>query len=250
MEPTTFQREFGGSPLKRSSTLGVRQWKVDKYGRLIGLYNFIWRPGENLAVCEKKVEEKQSVRYQMALMKYRAESLRTSPPPPRTTEHAPWTDRLLRRNKDQPGVEPFTGSIDEINRAMAELAAQPEITSCSGAEPECLCGFYAYYNRINPGAGAAGIIRGYGKTTIGHMGFRSMKARVLAVHLSERNGKRRSLAGTTTSGLIIRKEQVKQNYPEIQFFENISDMYSEFPPDSPPLYDPNEPDFWTREIEM
>ena len=58
----------------------------------------------------------------------------------------------------------------------------------------CGCGFWAYWSpaaageacvRKDPQAQAVGVIEGYGKTVIGDMGFRSAKARILAVALTE-----------------------------------------------------------------
>lgn len=52
----------------------------------------------------------------------------------------------------------------------------------------CACGFYAYYseeNRMYADFGVTGIIEGYGKTVVGTKGFRSEKARVVALVLPD-----------------------------------------------------------------
>jgi hypothetical protein len=49
---------------------------------------------------------------------------------------------------------------------------------------ECTCGFYAYFGRRNDYVGQCeitGIIEGYGLVTIGHLGFRAEKARIVAL---------------------------------------------------------------------
>lgn len=66
---------------------------------------------------------------------------------------------------------------------------------CSGMEPSCSCGFYAYHaheyfgSLSSPGAsvrvpfnvGAKGVIEGYGRVVVGPNGFRAEKARIVAL---------------------------------------------------------------------
>ncbi len=127
---------------------------------------------------------------------------------------------------------------------------------CKGVEPHCQCGFYAFYTpeAEKPNTGAVGIIEGYGLVTEGPLGFRSMKAKIVALVLSESLVCQRPFtdlfgyrydSSTTPSS----KEQVQKNYPDVRFFDSISDMYAEFPLSSPQLYDPDEPGFWEKPIE-
>jgi hypothetical protein len=51
--------EFDGRDLAVGAAFGIRRWKVDSLGRLLGnSYTCgIWRPGENQAVCRKDFDD-------------------------------------------------------------------------------------------------------------------------------------------------------------------------------------------------
>lgn len=140
---------------------------------------------------------------------------------------------------------------------LEEVPDLPVKQGCGGASPDCECGFYAYYERqgFTPGldsrkVGAVGLIEGYGKTTIGPKGFRSMNGKILAICLGEvGNSELFSTFIRPTVARSINKEQVQRNYPTVRFFDSIDDMYAEFPPDTPPLFDPNAPGFWDLKVE-
>src|SRR5690606_17059618 len=60
--------------------------------------------------------------------------------------------------------------------------------ACNGVEPGCQCGFYAYWTLNHRALGwspferyIVGVIEGFGKTTIGELGFRCEKARIVAL---------------------------------------------------------------------
>lgn len=54
-------------------------------------------------------------------------------------------------------------------------------------DDECMCGFWAYWDLTDAPHGdwdVAGVIQGYGRSTIGPLGFRVQKAKIIALHLS------------------------------------------------------------------
>jgi hypothetical protein len=182
MKNHEFLTNFGGTPLAIGSICGVRTWNVDRLGRLVGKHQYIWRPGENVAVCNPDEVEYFLTRYNLVAL-------------------------------------PF---------------------ACKGAEPNCVCGFYAYYDLPNPiqvGEGShpvRGVIQGYGRTTIGREGFRCMKAKILAV---------------TPTRFVDAKiaARLRHNYPDVKFFDDVDSMLADFPPYEPDYPTPEtDPDFWTR----
>lgn len=63
---------------------------------------------------------------------------------------------------------------------------------------DCTCGFYAYLNGVNDYISAGrviGVVEGYGETLIGRRGFRSNKARILALAPSPEKPKTSSGSG-------------------------------------------------------
>lgn len=94
----------------------------------------------------------------------------------------------------------------------------------------CTCGFYAYYRQdpyTTPGR-LSGIVEGYGRVVLGTAGFRSEKARILALLLPEPAG-----LGLAT----IDVTRVRESYPDVPFFSCEEDMLAGCPPtlDGPQL---------------
>lgn len=84
----------------------------------------------------------------------------------------------------------------------------------------CSCGFYAYLNGYNEFASMwriTGIIEGYGDTFIGDRGFRSSKARILAL---------------STNSWMDRYavRELKRRYPDIPIFDSDNQLRRAFPP--------------------
>lgn len=48
--------DFSGIPFAAGTITGLRAWGIDDYGRLVGGYGQVWRPGENVAECPKGCE--------------------------------------------------------------------------------------------------------------------------------------------------------------------------------------------------
>lgn len=102
---------------------------------------------------------------------------------------------------------------------------------------ECKCGFHAYYDGSNDyykQEHVAGVIEGYGDTIIGTRGFRSSKARIVALWVPEDID---SLIFVFGVGSLRRRyddilDYMQLNYPQIPLFQTFEDMVAEFPPDS------------------
>lgn len=114
-------------------------------------------------------------------------------------------------------------------------------------QSECSCGFYAYYEGFNEYAQSdriTGVIEGYGETQIGTRGFKSAKARIVALHVPDDSADISRIGKTPFA-------RVRDNYgPHVAIFSDYSQMVSEFPttePETAPTPD-SDPDFWTRSI--
>lgn len=86
-------------------------------------------------------------------------------------------------------------------------------------EPECTCGFYAYFGGVQTYPGPTefspfvfGVIEAFGRVLIGTQGFRAEKARILAL----------------TS---FYPAEMLRRYGNIPMFDNFGKMIAEFPPD-------------------
>jgi hypothetical protein len=102
-------------------------------------------------------------------------------------------------------------------------------------DPTCQCGFWAYYEHSFSSNGRVpGVIEGYGRTTVGTKGFRSEKARVLA--LARKNSGWDPMPR-------VQWERLQQLYPEAEFFDRRRDMVAAYP--SVLGWDSPSEEFWT-----
>lgn len=111
----------------------------------------------------------------------------------------------------------------------------------------CSCGFYAYYEGFNEYAQSdrvTGVIEGYGETQIGTRGFKSAKARIVALHVPDNTADIARIGKTPF-------QRVRENYgPHVAIFDDYTHMSAEFPttqPEDAPTPE-TDPDFWTRGI--
>src|SRR5690606_6306276 len=107
--------------------------------------------------------------------------------------------------------------------------------ACNGVEPWCQCGFYAYWGLDGNALGAGwspwehyivGVIDGFGKTTIGELGFRCEKARIVA--LAPR--RQHPLLRRPVTGLL---HELELRY-RVPVYADPDVMLKEHPPDDPP----------------
>jgi hypothetical protein len=102
----------------------------------------------------------------------------------------------------------------------------------------CSCGFYAYYGEQEHqyNGQIAGVIEGYGETLVGTQGFRSEKARILALapynHYQATYDKK---PGYLTNGVkiwnpdrVMRK--LRRRYEGVMVFDTVAEMHEAFPP--------------------
>ena len=173
---------------------GLRSWRVDAAGRLTGVsYHEVWKPGENVARCWA--------------------NSRPTPCPVNVLEDH---DRQMRR---------AVYSAGEINEDAVREAVACAVEGCDGKvhvrprhdfDASCECGYWAYDEEFFESHGdVVGVIGGFGRTTIGTRGFRSEKARVLALCREDEDGE------TVNLSTWLRLQQL---YPEAQFFDDFDAM--------------------------
>jgi hypothetical protein len=123
------------------------------------------------------------------------------------------------------------------NQAKCYAENRKEFGDFGEHMPDCLCGFYAYYDGSNDYRQSettiTAVVEGYGSTVIGSRGFRCAKARIVALHIPD---------DVKRSGVVSR------NYAEIPQFDTFLRMVKEFPPiGDEKTVSPDDEDFWTRE---
>ncbi len=119
-----------------------------------------------------------------------------------------------------------------------EATCKREYGECEGID-RCPHGFYGYYDGSDDyhrDGMVSAVIEGYGEAVIGTRGFRSMKARIVALHIPD----------TVKPG---EARLVRRNYPDIPVFDTFERMVHEFAPDDggEGISPASDPDFWTRE---
>lgn len=149
---------------------GVRAFTGGR-GGLRGLaYPATWEVGENVATC------------------YRAERVEEIPPPP-AASYGGWTVYNGQITFHNGAHLQFGSPWNWYQGRGAELVEGWRHIPCSGVEPDCSCGFYAYHNRaqadqelFNPfNMHAVGVVEGYGRVVLGPLGWRAQKARIVAL---------------------------------------------------------------------
>lgn len=207
--------EFSGLAFALGSVRGTRSFEVDKLGRLQGIYyRQTWTPGENLAQCRSG---DTAFAGQLAAV---TAALGASIQKITASDKSTYTGGYT--------VPQITPPVVHDNRA-AESKKPHALDTCKH-------GFYAYYDGsddYHSGVRVTGVIEGYGETLIGTRGFRCMKARIVALCITEET---------------VRGHLVARNYSDIPQFASVADMLSEYPTDDngQGLSPESDPDFWTR----
>lgn len=142
--------EFSGINYGVGVVRGVRSFDVDQYGRLTGVsFKRAWKPGENEAECLAG-----SGGFVTAAINQWITSISASYYP-----GGPVVPVIVPKREQSPARGPH--SLDG-----------------------CSHGFYAYYDGSDDyksDARISGVVEGYGETVIGTRGFRSAKARIVAL---------------------------------------------------------------------
>ena len=104
---------------------------------------------------------------------------------------------------------------------------------CSGMDPACECGFYAYldgsendYLVWQTGPTVQGVIRAFGKVILGTKGFRAEKAEILAMVPAEASGDHNFGQYPEMPEIL---ERLQTSYPGIPIFKTKEAMLREFP---------------------
>lgn len=179
------------------SVQGMRSWGMDSLGRLHGItHKLVWRPGENVAACQKQRRIPCPKVAELAGRKERSRRVRGY-------EHDYYSWQVGGTTCG------LRGCADGTHPAPSEHAF----------DANCECGFWAYDEHSFQSHGdVSGVIEGYGKTTIGTRGFRCEKARVIA--LCREWGDANKLLSLSA---WLRLQQL---YPDAKFYEDADEMVS------------------------
>lgn len=219
--------EFTGLGFAPGSVKGVRSFRVDKFGRLTGIhYRQVWRPEENVAECRKD-EGPSGVMggiYTGLMSASGWSSLvgGAGGAVPQTVTF--YADTHTKRGRGK-------GHVVSVQKQLPEPPAH--------TMADCQCGFYGYFDGsddYHDNGTVSAVVEAYGETIIGTRGFRAMKAKIVALHINDKD----------LSPAFMRK--IRNNYDGIAFFDSFESMVAEFPPDLSLEPSPkSDPSFWERE---
>ena len=227
--------EFSDRQFHVGSLVGLRAFSVDALGRLTGpAQGGIFTPGVNEAVCKLAPYTQAmnaALEAQIAVIEARLQ-----------------------------GFAAASGSRREKKRKTAEAdAVAKPVHTLAGLG--CKCGFYAYFDGMNDymqTGRVAAVVEGFGVYTLGSRGFRTSKARLVAL-IEPLMGQTETYGGVVFSpfagAMPPRRESmtpllwsyVRRNYPDVPVYATQDDALAEHP-----LYQPAAPtpetaeDFWTR----
>lgn len=88
----------------------------------------------------------------------------------------PGVNEAVCRNALYEGVNGYPLTTITVERRPVVVAAEHQI-----AGVDCSCGYYAFFDNNERKAGVYGIIEGTGVCTVGTLGFRASRARLLAL---------------------------------------------------------------------
>jgi hypothetical protein len=231
--------EFSGEDFDFApgSMKGLRAWNMDKLGRLHGVtHEEVWLPGENVSVCKKEG------RVPCPQINRRIEARRASEAGRAQVESK---KKRRKRGHDDFLSASLSVGIDwsprmPCNDPTCLYGEYHVVTSGHRFDPNCDCGFWAYDEAGFASHGSVvGVIEGYGKTTVGTKGFRSEKARIVALSCENGEGKRHSRSVLARLAAL---------YPDVTFAENLDaliDGHSEVLRQWPEI----DGEFWVKPVE-
>ena len=222
--------EFSDREFHVGSLIGLRAFAVDSLGRLNGpSQGGVFTPGVNEAACKVDPDLK-AIEANIVALEARLAGLAA-------------VQSGRREKKRGPGYHAPAPRPREVRHAIAGL--------------NCKCGFYAYFDGLNDymrTGRVAAVVEGFGLYTLGTRGFRTSKARLLA--LIEPPMGRPPAVGPVVWGTSPPPNEamtpllwsyVRRNYPDVPVYASQDDALAEHP-----LYEPEVPtpetaeDFWTR----
>lgn len=226
--------EFSDREFHVGSLVGLRAFAVDSLGRLSGpSQGGIFTPGVNEAECKVDPYTK-AMQAQVALLEA----------------------HLAGMNQIRHG---HGKKRESAQRPPAKTAAPAPRHTVAGLG--CKCGFYAYFDGLNDymrTGRVAAVVEGFGLYTLGTRGFRTSKARLLALieppmgrleggFVFNPFGTTTNPAPSTPAMTPLLWSYVRRNYSEVPVFTTEDAALAEYP-----LYEPEVPtpgttdDFWTR----
>lgn len=144
------RKSYGARPFAAGSLRGIRAFQMWDGGLIGPAYPQKWVPGENIARCPTG-----SMNFHMSLMTYQ------------------WNVTTWKIGRPWGNPEPVP----------PEVPHRPVVGHDVGSMA-CTCGFYGYHiggMTRTPMSTIGGIIEGYGVCTVGALGFRCSKARIMAL---------------------------------------------------------------------
>ena len=228
--------DFSDRPFHVGSLVGLRAFKVDSLGRLVGpSQGGVFKPGENEAECKKDRPGSSMTLnyggYVSATNYYYSQ---------------PWT---WLSAPTAPEITAAASSLSEEAVEPRESLKPKHVVGGSG----CGCGYYAYFDGLNDymvTGRIAAVVEGYGNYMLGTRGFRSAKARLLGLIAPEFGSYDSGMFSRASSMEIMspaRLAMVLHNYPDVPVYATQDEAL-----DAHPLHEPEVPtpetadDFWTR----
>lgn len=217
---------------------GSRAFCMDALGRLTGVtYKQIWKPGENLAVCKTGGPRNKFITRNFYSTMFNPFVMFDEDLDARKA-----SEKVFKKfqEDDEQGEETPTFISQAIRKHRHDEAERKARDSLE----ECDHGFYGFFDNSNDYGEKRdrinGVVEGYGETVVGTRGFRSMKARIVALQIPKKLNRREQAVSL-----------IRQNYPDIPLFDKFDTMISEYPGESglDTGFGPEfEEDFWTREV--
>ena len=255
-------QDFEGTDFAIGQLRGTRSFKIDDYGRLTGVYyTQVWKPGVNEAECHainstifpvlddlwryrtqldrnfgsylSKIT--QNGRLGKAGHKLNGTPVRALPgdEPPEVKN-----DTFVYGEPGDPEYDCIFAEIDECQRRINVVKDKAdEFLDTDHSIDACSHGFYGYYEGSNDyyrEGMVMGVVEAFGEVVIGSRGFKSTKAKLLALYIPDSVDYKKAAL-------------VKRNYKDVAFFPSFNAMMLEFPPDVNTAEEPdpsNDEDFW------
>lgn len=205
--PRPLGDDFSVRPFVAGAIYGLRSFQVTPDFHLKAVsYDYLWSPGLNVAACARNQDN-------YAINASQIDSGTNGE-----------TFELSFRGSQKPAIE-----WDDVRKKLIlhvlsyqMLPDTPE-TRHQVAQLDCSCGFYGYFDATaadtyhRPGH-VYGVIKGYGRVTVGDRGFRAEKAELVAL---------------IREGGSFKFSQSISAYPDIPTFDTILQALAKFPLSTP-----------------
>jgi hypothetical protein len=254
--------DFEGTDFAVGQLRGTRSFKIDDYGRLTGVYyTQVWKPGVNEAEChavnssvfpvlddlwryrtnlDVKLSTYLKERLQHGTLGKMGHKLNGTPVRALPDNEPPEVknDTFVYGEPGDPEYDCIAAEMDECQRRIKVVKDKAnEFLGTDHSIDACSHGFYGYYEGSNDyyrDGMVMGVVEAFGEVVIGSRGFKSTKAKLLALYIPDSVDYKKAAL-------------VKRNYKDVAFFPSFNAMMLEFPPDVNTVEEPdpsNDEDFW------